>query len=70
MTNCLGSFAGIFGPLSAGLMLAQSGNWLLPFFVATAVGAVCATLLLLVPIRPITFAGLAPAEAAAGGVVD
>ncbi len=69
MINCLGSFAGIFGPMSAGFMLAHSGNWLLPFFVATAVGAVCATLLLVVPIRPITFAGFAPAEASAAGVV-
>ncbi len=54
MINTLGSFAGIFGPMTAGFMLAQSGgDWPLPFWVASAVGAVCATILFLVRIRPI-----------------
>jgi MFS family permease len=54
LINTLGTFAGFFGPLTAGYMLVGSGgNWLLPFFVSTAVGAVCATILFLVPIRPI-----------------
>ncbi|MGH7963015.1 MAG: MFS transporter, partial [Candidatus Binatia bacterium] len=44
LMNTLGSFAGLLGPITAGLMLDQSGNWLLPFFVATAVGVVCATI--------------------------
>jgi MFS family permease len=54
LINTLGTFAGFFGPLTAGYMLAGSGgNWLLPFFVSAAVGVVCATILLFVPIRPI-----------------
>jgi ACS family glucarate transporter-like MFS transporter len=69
MINCLGSFAGILGPMTAGFMLTQSGNWMLPFFVATAVGVVCAAILLVVPIRPIQLETFAPAEAVAGGVV-
>jgi MFS family permease len=61
MINTLGSFAGIFGPMTAGFMLSQSGgNWTLPFFVATAVGAVCAAILFVVPIRPITMETFAP----------
>src|SRR5262249_38417210 len=56
LINTLGTFAGVFGPLTAGYMLAGSGgNWLLPFFVSAAVGVVCATILLFVPIRPIQF---------------
>lgn len=57
MINCLGSFAGIFGPMTAGFMLAGGGNWTLPFFVATGVGVVCTAILLIVPIRPIAFPG-------------
>jgi len=54
LINTLGTFAGFFGPLTAGYMLVGSGgNWLLPFFVSAAVGVVCATILFLVPIRPI-----------------
>lgn len=54
LINTLGTFAGFFGPLTAGYMLAGSGgNWLLPFYVSAAVGVVCATILLTVPIRPL-----------------
>lgn len=68
LINTLGSFAGILGPMTAGFMLSQSGgNWTLPFFVATAIGAVCATILFVVPIRPIKLDSLVPAAAAAGG---
>ena len=62
MINCLGSFAGIFGPMTAGFMLADGGTWTLPFFVATGVGCVCTAILLVVPIRPIAFAGSAVPE--------
>ena len=62
MINCLGSFAGIFGPMTAGFMLAGGGTWTLPFFVATGVGCVCTAILLVVPIRPIAFAGSAVPE--------
>ena len=66
MINTLGSFAGIFGPMTAGFMLTRSGgNWLLPFFVATAVGVVCAAILFVVPIRPIKVETFAPTVLAA-----
>lgn len=64
LINTLGSFAGIFGPMTAGFMLAQGGDWTLPFSVATAVGAVCATILFVVRIRPITVhAAISPTAA-------
>jgi MFS family permease len=65
LINTLGTFAGFFGPLTAGYMLASSsGNWLLPFFVAAAVGVVCAAILLTVSVRPIHIETLAPAPVA------
>ena len=71
MINCLGSFAGIFGPMTAGFMLAGGGNWTLPFFVATGVGCrLCTAILLVVPIRPIAFEGFTPTEAAVSEGVD
>ncbi len=66
MINCLGSFAGIFGPLTAGFMLAGGGSWTLPFFVAAGVGTVCTAILLVVPIRPIVFSGFATPEPTVG----
>ncbi len=54
LINTLGTFAGFFGPFTAGYMLTSSGgNWLLPFYVSAAVGVVCAIILLTVPIRPL-----------------
>jgi ACS family glucarate transporter-like MFS transporter len=71
LINTLGTFAGFFGPLTAGYMLAGSGgNWLLPFFVATAVGVVCAAILLVVPVRPIKIEALAPPVVAAREVAS
>lgn len=61
LISMLGSFAGILGPMTAGFMLSQSGgDWTLPFLVAAAVGAVCASILFVVPIRPITMDTLVP----------
>jgi MFS family permease len=68
--NTLGSLAGIFGPMTAGFLLAQSGNWMLPFFLATVVGAVCAAILWVVPIRPIRMDTETPADKAAGEAVS
>jgi MFS family permease len=54
LINTMGTFAGFFGPLTAGYMLTGSGgNWLLPFYVSAVVGVVCATVLLTVPVRPL-----------------
>jgi MFS family permease len=33
--NCAGNLAGIFGPISAGFFVSGSGNWALPFLVAS-----------------------------------
>jgi ACS family glucarate transporter-like MFS transporter len=64
MINTLGSFAGIFGPMTAGFMLSQSGgNWALPFFAAAAAGTVCASILFVVPIRPIKVETFIPTDA-------
>src|SRR5262245_6189706 len=69
MINTLGSFAGIFGPMTAGFMLSQSGgNWALPFFAAAVAGTVCASILFVVPIRPIKVETFIPADALARGV--
>lgn len=65
LLNTLGTFAGFLGPLTAGYMLAGTGNWLLPFFVAAGVGVVCATILYLVPVRPIQTETREPAITAA-----
>jgi ACS family glucarate transporter-like MFS transporter len=70
MINTLGTFAGFFGPLTAGYMLTSSdGNWLLPFYVSTAVGLVCSFILLTVPIRPIKIDGWESAPVPVGGIV-
>ena len=71
MINTLGSFAGIFGPMTAGFMLSQSGgNWALPFLAAAAAGTVCASILFVVPIRPIKAETFIPAPAAAREVMQ
>ncbi len=52
--NTCAAVAAIFGPLTAGYVLGESGgNWMLPFAVATAVAAASAVILLVVPVRPI-----------------
>ncbi|MGE0682932.1 MAG: MFS transporter [Candidatus Binatia bacterium] len=66
LINTLGTFAGFFGPLTAGYMLTGSGgNWLLPFYVSAGVGVVCAVILLTVPVRPLKLEGFAPMGASA-----
>jgi MFS family permease len=67
LMNTLGSLAGMFGPMTDGFLLAQSCDWKLPFIVATAVGAVCAAILFVVPIRPITLETMAPVGVALKG---
>jgi len=54
--NTCAAFAAIFGPLSAGYLLGESANWVLPFAVSTAVAAISAAILLVVPVRPIELA--------------
>ncbi len=61
LINTMGTFAGFLGPLTAGYMLAGTGNWMLPFFVSAGVGVVCAIILYVVPVRPIQVEAFAPA---------
>jgi sugar phosphate permease len=69
--NTAGNLAGIFGPITAGVIVARTGNWVLPFYVAAACGVVCSlTFVFLVSTKPVAIADLAPAvdsqEAASG----
>jgi len=69
LINTLGTFAGFLGPITAGYMLTGSGgNWLIPFFVDAAVGAVSAVILLTVPVRPIKVEGVSPAAVPVEGM--
>lgn len=53
MMNCMASFAGIFGPLTTGFLVAQAENWSVPFLVAAVCGVISATTLFFVSLRPI-----------------
>ncbi len=68
MMNTLGTFAGVLGPWSAGQMIERSGgDWTIPLFVATGVGAVSALILFVVKIKKIEIDDVAPAETAQSG---
>lgn len=63
--NTSGNFAGIFGPMVAGFIIAQTGSWGTLFYVAAACDLVSSAIFtFLVRTEPITVAGVAPA---AGG---
>ncbi len=65
MMNTLGTFAGVLGPWSAGQMIERSGgDWTIPLFVATGVGAVSAFILFVVKIRKIEIDDVALVEPA------
>jgi MFS family permease len=52
--NMCAAFAAVFGPLTAGYVLHESGgNWVLPFAVSTCVAAVSGAILLMVRVRRI-----------------
>jgi sugar phosphate permease len=62
--NTAGNLAGVFGPLTAGFIVARTGSWVLPFYLAAALGVFCSLIFFFfVSIKPITIAGLAPAAA-------
>ena len=44
MMNAAGNLAGIFGPLTAGVIVARTGNWELPFYLVAALGVCCGVL--------------------------
>lgn len=39
--NTAGNCAGVFGPLTAGIIVARTGNWALPFYLVGALGMCC-----------------------------
>jgi sugar phosphate permease len=45
--NMSGNCAGIFGPLTAGIIVARTGNWTLPFYLVAALGVGCSLILAL-----------------------
>jgi len=58
--NTSGNLAGIFGPLTAGAIVASTGSWTLPFYLVAALGVVCSLLFMFfVTTEPIEIPGLA-----------
>ncbi len=59
--NMAGNCAGVFGPLTAGIIVTRTGSWTLPFYLVTALGVCCGLILvLLVSAKPAVING-APA---------
>jgi sugar phosphate permease len=53
--NTAGNCAGVFGPLTAGIIVARTGDWALPFYLVATLGVCCGLILFfLVSPRPIT----------------
>jgi len=62
--NTAGNCAGIFGPLTAGIIVARTGNWALPFYLVGVLGMGCSLIFFfLVSPKPVAVAGFAPATA-------
>jgi nitrate/nitrite transporter NarK len=52
--NAAGNLAGIFGPLTAGVIVARTGNWELPFYLVAVLGVCCSALFVfLVTAKPV-----------------
>jgi sugar phosphate permease len=59
--NTAGNFAGIFGPMVAGFVIQQTGNWVTLFYLAAALGVLSSVIFtLFVKPEPIHIAGLEP----------
>ena len=61
--NMCAAFAAIFGPLTAGYVLGDGGNWVPPFAIASAVAAVSGAVMLWAPLRPIEVPATEPSAA-------
>jgi sugar phosphate permease len=60
--NTAGNCAGIFGPVTAGILVARTGNWTLPFYLVAALGVCCGLILFfLVAPKPVVGAGASSA---------
>ena len=58
--NTSGNLAGIFGPITAGAIVASTGSWTLPFYLVAALGVVCSLLFMVfVTTEPLEIPGLA-----------
>jgi MFS family permease len=58
--NAGGNLAGIFGPLTAGVIVARIGNWELPFYLVAVLGGCCSALFVfLVSGKPVVIPQLA-----------
>src|SRR5215510_2157683 len=57
--NMAGNCAGVFGPYTAGVIVARTGNWALPFYLVGVLGVCCSLILsLLVSPKPVARAEL------------
>lgn len=66
--NTAGNVAGIFGPLTAGIIVARTGDWQQPFYLAAALGAICSVVFFFcVSTRPVQVTRLAPEPVPHGG---
>ena len=60
LMNAAGNLAAIFGPLTAGVIVARTGNWELPFYLVAVLGVCCGALFFFfVSAKPVTVPGLA-----------
>ncbi|MCE2487097.1 MAG: MFS transporter [Desulfurellaceae bacterium] len=58
--NTSGNLACIFGPITAGAIVASTGSWTLPFYLVAALGVVCSLLFMFfVTTEPLEIPGLA-----------
>jgi len=61
--NTSGNLAGIFGPMTAGFIVARTGSWVLPFYLVAALATLCSLLFVfLVTTKPVELPGLTEAE--------
>ena len=57
--NTSGNMAGIFGPITAGMIVARTGNWDLPFFLAAGLAVLSSLIFVfLVSTKPVVIPGL------------
>jgi ACS family hexuronate transporter-like MFS transporter len=58
--NTAGNAAGIFGPWTAGVIVARTGDWQLPFYLAATLGLFCGAIFFaLVSTKPVRIPGMA-----------
>lgn len=58
--NTAGNVAGVFGPMTAGFIVASTGSWVLPFYLAAVLGLLCSLIFFfLVSTKPVELAEVA-----------